>query len=203
MTSHYLTQIMLTPKVIKQQKITDTYSLHRLVYDQFERDLFKEGEDRSMPIWAISNASETQKVFILSKALPRVVHEVVGKNRRTIMMPEEFLKQKEYSFKVTLNPVRRQKDKVFPIKESEQIAIWFCELAKRNGFSVNKDKLCISNVYADILKKSNMTVTLNKADISGVLVVENDKLFTDAVLNGIGRSKAFGCGLLQVIPSNH
>lgn len=48
-----------------------------------------------------------------------------------------------------------------------------------------------------------MTVTLNKADISGVLVVENDKLFTDAVLNGIGRSKAFGCGLLQVIPSNH
>ena len=42
--------------------------------------------------------------------------------------------------------------------------------------------------------------SLQKARITGICHVEDRELFKKAVLGGIGRGKAFGCGLLQVVP---
>lgn len=43
-------------------------------------------------------------------------------------------------------------------------------------------------------------VTLDTATFEGVLRVTDADLFADKLLNGIGRAKAYGCGLLTVAP---
>ena len=45
-------------------------------------------------------------------------------------------------------------------------------------------------------KQEKAQIALNIVDISGVLSVTDADAFADAVRNGIGRGRAFGCGML-------
>ncbi len=48
--------------------------------------------------------------------------------------------------------------------------------------------------------KSKNKVTLRTATYEGVLTVTDAELFKSKLLNGIGREKAYGCGLLTILP---
>ena len=49
-------------------------------------------------------------------------------------------------------------------------------------------------------RKDNSKVTLSQADLRGTLEVTDKDIFSESFANGIGRGRAFGCGLLQIIP---
>lgn len=201
--THYLTQIKLTRellvKIAKSQKL-DTYTFHKLVYDQFERDLEIIENERSLPLWAYMETRLEKKLLILSAYEPRCTDDFVEKNKTTIVFPENILKQKDYIFKCTVNPVVKMDGKLKAILDRDAIKEWFCKIGEKNGFTPSKDNLVINKVHSDIFSKKEQKVTINKADLSGELTVTDTDLFRRSVLNGIGRSKSFGCGLLQVIP---
>ena len=201
---HYITQIDLTPNVVKEQKITDTYSLHRVVYDQFDLTGSCEEVQRQAPLWTVSNGDVVKKLIILSSIEPRNVEsEAVMQARSVKEMPEDLLDHSDYLFKITVNPVlvrRNEKLKVIPIKDVTEIKKWFVNKCLKNGMEVNCSSLDLISKKADIFKANNIKNVINKCVVQGQLKVIDPEKFRYAIFNGIGRSKTFGCGLMQVLP---
>ena len=201
---HYITQIDLTPNVVKEQKITDTYSLHRVVYDQFDLTGSCEEGQRQAPLWTVSNGDVVKKLIILSSIEPRNVEsEAVMQARSVKEMPEDLLEHSDYLFKITVNPVlvrRNEKLKVIPIKDVTEIKKWFVNKCLKNGMEVNCSSLDLISKKADIFKANNIKNVINKCVVQGQLKVIDPEKFRYEIFNGIGRSKTFGCGLMQVLP---
>ena len=77
---------------------------------------------------------------------------------------------------------------------------WLEKRANRFGFKIDIDQLNIYNYqHHNFFKKSeNRTIHISSVDYGGTLTVIDPDLFLNAVLHGIGRAQAFGCGLLLV-----
>lgn len=73
---------------------------------------------------------------------------------------------------------------------------WLTAQALRNGFEVEADS---SNVDAYTQHRGGKAkIHFSTVDLSGELVVRDAARLTEALCHGVGRAKAFGCGLLLV-----
>jgi CRISPR system Cascade subunit CasE len=71
---------------------------------------------------------------------------------------------------------------------------WLQSRASNNGFSVVEASV---DAYRQN-KAGKRDIRFSTVDFSGELLVTNSELFQQALFNGLGHSKAFGCGLLVV-----
>lgn len=84
-------------------------------------------------------------------------------------------------------------------------AQWLDGIAQRNGFEIAltdeeepRRKLQIDAYGQNKAGKRNHNIQFSAVDFSGELRVTNPELFHQALFNGLGHAKAFGCGLLLV-----
>lgn len=187
-------------------KITDTYSLHRVVYSLYDDVRSEEEKHASISSgiqWVDKGGdARCRRILMLSNRAPKqqVNHqhgEVVTK-----CLPEGFLDHNTYRFEVVINPVRRdnQSKKIVPVKGREEIAQWFITRAQASwGFTVSSPQLQVEHVRV-LEFKAKHQVTLQQAKLSGYLTVTDPEIFAHSVANGIGRGRSFGCGLLQIVP---
>lgn len=87
----------------------------------------------------------------------------------------------------------------------QHCAEWLAGVAKRNGFEialtdeeVPQCKLQVDAYEQSKAGKRDHNIRFSAVDFSGELLVTNPELFHQALCNGIGHAKAFGCGLLLV-----
>jgi CRISPR system Cascade subunit CasE len=198
----------LDRRAVQALRITDPYSLHRVVYSLYDdiRDGIAKASGASSGILYsdLGGDARGRKVLILSNREPAncVDNEFGAVQSKTIS--DQFLGHKLYRFKVVVNPVRRESatKKTIPIKGREAIAKWFTERAQTNwGFTVDPQQIEVNKI--DVLQfkdKASRQVTLAQAHIQGLLTVTSIERFTQSFTHGIGRGKAFGCGLLQITP---
>ncbi|MFC2763767.1 MAG: type I-E CRISPR-associated protein Cas6/Cse3/CasE [Rothia dentocariosa] len=121
----------------------------------------------------------------------------------------------EWGFRLTANPVKRQRgkgDKIFPHVTPAQQSAWLRERAQQWGFEVipveNQEIADIPLVTArkDLSfshrdSSGNIgKVTLRKAQFDGALRITDAELFRKALVNGMGRGKAYGMGLMTLAP---
>ncbi|MDA6076187.1 type I-E CRISPR-associated protein Cas6/Cse3/CasE [Edwardsiella anguillarum] len=119
-------------------------------------------------------------------------------------LPDDFLAHRHYRFAVTVSPTRRdnQSRQLKPVKGREAIADWFIERAATNwGFYIDPERIQVDDVrVAQFKGNAERAITLQQATLSGYLTVTDPERFAMSVANGVGRGRAFGCGLLQVVP---
>lgn len=208
MTELFVSALHLDRAAVKALKITDAYSLHRVVYSLFP-DVRSETEKRSHIQSGIVYADQGgdfygRKVLIVSDRLPAT--QVEGQYGEVISkpVPDSFLAYPCYRFRVQVNPVRKDKQsgKRVAVKGRIAIAHWFLQRASSCwGFEVEPQTLQIDAI--DVLQfndKAGRRVTLGKAHIQGLLTVTDPQQFHNSVKNGIGKGRAFGCGMLQIVP---
>lgn len=198
----------LDRRSVKALKITDAYSLHRVVYSLYE-DVRDEQEKQSSEASGILYADQggnykSRKILMLSNRQP--LHSIDGQygevHSKTI--PADFLGHEQYRFKVIVNPTRRDSSsrKLVPVRGREAIGQWFAERTQESwGFRVSTANLQIDKV--DVLHfkdKQQRQVTVAQAHVQGVLRVSGKSQFTKSFTQGIGRARAYGCGLLQIVP---
>ncbi len=84
------------------------------------------------------------------------------------------------------------------INAAEDAALtWISDQGKRRGFSI--DGIVVEDYRVRRLKRSGgKDATLGVLDLRGLLTVSEPDVFTNALLTGFGRAKAFGCGLMLV-----
>ncbi|MFP7754091.1 type I-E CRISPR-associated protein Cas6/Cse3/CasE [Thermodesulfobacteriota bacterium B35] len=204
----YASVLHLDRNAVKHLKITDPYSLHRVVYSLFtdvRSDEDKKQGQSSGILYADQGGDFKERhVLLLSARLP--VSRVEGRYGRveTREIPGDFLNGDLYRFKTVVNPCYRENAsrKLVPVKGRQQIASWFRDRAMTSwGFEVSRKTLQVDTI--EVLRftgKNSQRITLARATLQGVLQVRDRALFINSFCRGIGRGKAFGCGLLQIVP---
>jgi CRISPR system Cascade subunit CasE len=82
----------------------------------------------------------------------------------------------------------------------KQTKNWLNERSKDWGFTVDVDELIVEGYTQHRLNggKLNKNIQISSLDYYGILEIIDEKLMLNALLNGIGKAKAFGCGLLLI-----
>lgn len=193
---------------VQSLHVTDPYSLHRVVYSLYE-DVRSENEklrsNTSGILYAdMGGGPGGRRVLLLANREPAktVNGRPVSIESKTVS--EGFLEHEEYRFKVTVNPTRRNNKtrKLEPVKGRQPIAHWFCGRAQRSwGFQVAQDHLLVDKVEVlQFTGKNGNNLTIAQAQLQGRLRVLDQEKFKNSFQLGIGRARAFGCGLLQIQP---
>jgi CRISPR system Cascade subunit CasE len=107
-----------------------------------------------------------------------------------------------WQFRLAANPVRTVEGKISAHVTAAQQRSWLLARAERNGFVLQDGAFDV--VHRDTIRFSKGTgrdrreITLARAAFEGALLVSDADLFKNALAGGIGRARAYGCGLLTV-----
>lgn len=195
-------------RAIHALRITDAYSLHRAVYSLYSDERSEEEKKGSKPsgfLYAEQRGGDQngKKILLLSNRAPR--DTVDGKHGQVLTkpIPLSYFDHPRYRFSIAVNPTRRsgKLKTLYPIKEHEAIKDWFInKTARDNGIEINQDNSWVDRVDVLQFKKDTHSITVMQAHLEGTLTVTNKEAFMESVTKGIGRGRAYGCGLLQVTP---
>ena len=189
---------------IKALKIKDAYSLHRVVYSLYEdvRTSAEKSASVASGILYVDKGGDWQsrKILMLSNRQPRQPDygQLLSKP-----ITEAFLQYDDYRFEITLNPSKRDKasGKTIAIRTHQAISQWFTAKVQRShGFSINPHHLQINRSVVQCFEKQGFKVTQGCVTLTGILKVTDRARFINSFQQGIGRGRAFGLGLLQVVP---
>ncbi|MDO5536856.1 MAG: type I-E CRISPR-associated protein Cas6/Cse3/CasE [Desulfovibrionaceae bacterium] len=208
MSSLYYSQYVLSDRDAWELNLTSSYGLHTFVCGLFDRTRNADATDHSGILFADKSgiagrrgAARCRHLVILSTWQPHVPRLGVLTTRS---VPEKFFRADVYRFACTVNAVCRMRKtgRHVPLRDSGEIGDWFRSRAPQWGFSLWQDSSEVKGIVVDTFKKGSGTsvVTLSKALLSGVLKVTNREAFIRSVRFGIGRGRAYGCGLLEISP---
>ena len=186
----------------KALKLYDAYSIHRVIYSLFP----KQEKGRDFLFADKGGDFMKRQILIISNRKPETpaYGHIESKN-----IPNSFLECDDYGFEIKLNPVKREKQsgKLVPIgdgrsgMEKKQILLdWFNSKSKNWGFIADHNSLFIRDTDVQTFAKENYKITQNAVTFTGKFKVTNRNLFIKSFEEGIGRGKAFGFGLLQIVP---
>ena len=200
----------------KMKDLTHLGCYHAWVEDSFPEFL---KENRSRKLWRIDNIYDKYYLLILSENKPDIAKlEKYGLDSSAeVKTYDEFLDSlkegMKAKFRIKLNTVRAYKDKGNPTKRgrimpvpNEKLNEFLIDKATRNGFEVKLGEFGISKIDKEYFmhtdkgetKKSKKDVV--SATYEGVLTITDLEKFKAALVNGIGKKKAYGCGFLTIIP---
>lgn len=185
--------LSLTPGDIKQARIRDAYSIHKVVYALFP------GSQRTFLYYDQGGDARQRKILIVSQSHPAQAEYGTLQSK---VVPEGFLAFRDYAFQIRLNPVRTVSTtgKRVPITGENELYTWFIEKSADWGFLCSPDSLELIDTGVQTIDKGSRTLTHNVAEYRGTLRVVDNARFRQSFESGIGKAKAFGFGLLQVSP---
>lgn len=207
-----LTRILINPRTRGGGKLlTEPQAMHAAVQSCFPPDI---DPSESRILWRLDSNDDTHTLYVVGpeEPDPRVVVEQAGWATRPgeIADYSRFLGQlktgQEWAFRLTANPVRslpaegKKRGKVVPHVTVEQQLSWLEQQASKNGFDV---------IDASVTRRRDLSfekgtgnarrrVTLRVAQFDGQLRVTDADQLRRALTQGIGRARAYGCGLLTL-----
>lgn len=191
-----------------------------LLHGAIESTIGKSQKQQQRNLWRIDWFESICYLILLSKDHPDLTH-IVKQFGYTTKNPQwetkdynpllERLKIGDiWRFRLQANPThsssREKKEvtdrgKVFAHVTQEQQRQWLMQRAVSRGFSIEEDQFDVVHTeWKRFLKNKNEKhwVTLRIAIYEGILTIQNVDVFRNTLINGIGRGKAYGCGLLTV-----
>ncbi|MDF7639255.1 type I-E CRISPR-associated protein Cas6/Cse3/CasE [Lactobacillus sp. ESL0791] len=199
----------------KTKDLTQLSAFHGWVEQSFP-DEIKAGK-RLRHLWRIDQLAGKTYLLLLSENIPDkqqllrygVADTFITKSYDRMLngIKQEQLMQ----FRLTANPTHtvsepgKKQGRVFPHVTVEQQLKWLIGRSEKLGFQlVTKDnKLSFDIVGRDwplLSHKGKRRVRLSRVTFEGILRITDADKFKQALINGIGREKAFGMGLMTVIP---
>ncbi|EDQ8171086.1 type I-E CRISPR-associated protein Cas6/Cse3/CasE [Salmonella enterica subsp. diarizonae] len=79
---------------------------------------------------------------------------------------------------------------------------WLLRQGEQNGFSLREASVDAYRQQQIRREKSRQMIQFSSVDYAGVLVVNNPVLFLQRLVQGYGKSRAFGCGMMLIKPGD-
>ncbi|EAN1665470.1 TPA: type I-E CRISPR-associated protein Cas6/Cse3/CasE [Salmonella enterica] len=79
---------------------------------------------------------------------------------------------------------------------------WLSRQGEQNGFSLREASVDAYQQQQIRREKSRQMIQFSSVDYAGVLVVNNPVLFLQRLVQGYGKSRAFGCGMMLIKPGD-
>ena len=175
-------------------------------------------------LWRVDRDGHAATLYIVSPAEPDLTHLVEQAGWATATWDTRDYAQllgriqpdQRWAFRLQANPVKQSMDpltkgKRLPHVTPAQQGQWLADRAERNGFAIETAEDGSPQLQVSARTKSafgrndphhpesKATVTLVRAQFDGILRVTDRNLFQTALTAGIGRAKAYGCGLMTII----
>ncbi len=197
----------------KMRKLTHLGVYHDWVESSFPEEL--KNNIRTRKLWRIDKIRGKKYLLIVSEKAPNIqllerygIHgSAKTKDYGTFI--NSLKKGMKVRFRVTLNTVvskRNKSDdynsrgKVQPVKSSEQNK-FLIDRSKRNGFSLKEDEFqIVERGYEKFKHRENKSIDLMSATYEGILTIIDEEKFRSTLILGIGKKKAYGFGMMTVIP---
>lgn len=191
----YLTKIRLDAGICRKEKLRDAYALHRLVYSFFPKEK-KPGRFLYADLGPLSGG---RSLLVLSAILPELPETVEAASTE---LSDNFFRFEHFQFKILTNPVRRDPEsrKRLPVTGALPLLQWFVAHAPKWGFEADPRHLEVRQLDSITFPKNGSKCRFHRVEFRGILKVTDPALFRRHAENGIGHGKAFGFGLLQIVP---
>lgn len=175
-------------------------------------DAFSEKQARNL--WRIDKLRGEFYLLIVSAAKPDLsgiaaqfgYEDDCGESREYDELLKRIEKGSVWHFRLAANPVHSIKGEkkrgkvVAHISEKYQLE-WLDNQAAKRGFRILPDAVYVAETNWQIFTKRNYSqkVRILEVVFEGKLCVEDADVFRETLVNGIGREKAYGMGMLTVV----
>lgn len=191
--------------------------LHAAVESSFPSN--EEKDNRNL--WRIDRLGNAMYLLVLSNGKPDFSHivdqfgwpgaEQKWETQSYTPLMERIEVGQRWQFRLRANPVHSikstsdaetqkpsQRGKVYAHVTVQQQEQWLLERAAKYGFNLREDSFCVVQQEVRKFFRNGKPVTLGIATFEGILEVADTQLFLNTLASGIGRAKAYGCGLLTI-----
>lgn len=176
--------------------------------------------ERRRHLWRIDALAGAQYLMLLSEERPNLDAAVQQFGCPELPSPWEtrdyapllarIAPDTTWQFRLTANPTKRApgnvatatRGKVLPHITAEHQEQWLLEKAPKHGFALTKGQFMpVQEQWYQFRKpqEGNRPVSLLSVTFEGRLTVTDAELFRRTLMEGIGRAKAYGMGMLTVV----
>ena len=168
---------------------------------------------RSRKLWRIDTLQGKKYLLVMSNEKPdlEILEKYGVPGSAETKSYDQFLDTIEenriYRFRVTLNPVKAlsrgegKRGRVVPEITAKQQIQFLETRANKLGFELFSDEMQIVERGWELFgKQGQKMIRLSKATFEGMLKVTDKEMFYHTLTEGIGKKKAYGFGLMTVIP---
>lgn len=208
----YLSRVEIDYKDrLTSKELNHLGAFHNWVEQSFPKEL--EQNKRSRKLWRIDNLNNKSYLLILSEDKPDInMLEKYGvKGTGETKDYSEFLNSLESGdrmrFRVVLNTTKSisnrkfGRGKVVPLTSEEDQIKYLIDRSEKNGFELHpEDFYLVRSGFEKVLKNGEQRLDLIKAEFQGELTIMDKDKFKETLTKGIGKKKAYGFGMMTVIP---
>jgi len=175
--------------------------------------------ERKRRLWRIDQLMDTCYLLVLSEDYPDFTvlsEQFCAPNEKSPWETKSyssFLEQintnQTWRFRICANPVHsvtsreaNERGKIYAHITKEHQKEWLIARSEKNGFSLCTSSFdVISSEWVQFNKSSerHRAISILTAVFEGILTVTDADCFRKTLINGIGRAKAYGCGLLTAM----
>lgn len=175
-------------------------------------------------LWRVDRSGHDTDLYVVSPERPDFTHLVEQAGWPTTATWDtraygDFLARIDagtrWAFRITANPTNnlpasehRDRGAVRALLDAPDQEAWLMRQAQRCGFRIITQKagdkerpsLFVRDSETVSFARNGAKVTITRATFDGILEVVEAEHFRAALTHGIGRAKAYGCGLLTLAP---
>lgn len=172
-------------------------------------------------LWRVDRSHQGVALFVVSPLEPDLTHvaEEAGWPTTTTWETKPYDRfvsgvaaGDHLAFRLRANPVhsvRTRSDqadtKITAHVTATQQGQWLLDRGPANGFAIvdgadGADQVLVRDRQTERFRRGAQMVTLSSAVFEGELVVQDAEAFRTVLTTGLGRAKAYGCGLMTVVP---
>jgi CRISPR system Cascade subunit CasE len=199
--------------------LANPQQMHAMVAQCFDASPERRGSgrdsERQRPLWRIDTLKGSTYLLVVSAMAPDFT--LLLPQLSSAMHSEALVKDydaflarlaagKTMRFRLCANPVHsvmqagspEARGKIFGHVTVQQQKNWLEQRSLKYGFELLSFDVVSRGERR--FKRQKATVTLTVANYEGLLAIRNADLLKAALVEGIGRAKAYGCGLLTLAP---
>lgn len=200
MSDLYVSRLQLRSQPAPERRLlADPYSRHRFVCRLFP-GAFAHGR----PLYRLDGRA----LLIQSPLQPDLSVLLPDQQLETRRFSPELAVDRLLSFRLLAAPARREQAsrRLVALIRPDELADWLTRKGAAGGFAVleqwveRRELVSVQRYGDEAAPARSERLTFNAADYRGVLRVTDSAAFAQTLINGCGRGKAFGFGLLSVIP---
>lgn len=203
----HLTQITLDFSTAARLRLCDSHDWHQAAWKVFPG---RSGEQRNF-LTRLDQRREGFRLLIVSPVDPVRPDWCPLDCWKTRPIPAGYFTHSRYRFQLCANPTKKvavqtpdgsfkKNGRREPLRNREDLAAWVQRKGEQGGFAVAQDTLRTIPRGREYFQKNDIRGLHSAVEFQGVLRVTDPNKFRETCTRGIGSAKAFGFGLLAVVP---
>lgn len=194
--------------------------IHGAVESCFNPHIAEPDVSRERLLWRVDYVADKCYLLLLSEEKPNLavlVHQFghsdvqsSGETKEYLPFLEKLQNGQRWQFRLRANPVRNSaketdksgRGKVFAHVTAEQQIQWLMARAEACGIALKQEEFTI--VHTDWKRfykgsRGQHQIVLRTATFEGILSITDVERFRLSLTRGIGKAKAYGCGLMTIM----